>query len=66
MWPECCTKCFARDDLRSFIEERSERRATCDYCGRRRVPVVSVSLLYAAFKNLMELYIASEDEYGTP
>jgi hypothetical protein len=66
MWPECCPKCFARDDLRSLVQEESQRRGTCHYCRRRRVSLVSVSLLYDAFKNLMELYIASEGATAMP
>lgn len=64
MGSQCCIGCFAYEWLRQYVHDTSTEIGKCDYCGSKRVAVVDVGALYDPFKNLLELYVPSDDSHG--
>lgn len=64
MSQKCCIKCFSYEWLRDYVRENSRSKGTCDYCGRKRAETIPVTDLYHLFKNMMELYVPSNDPHG--
>src|SRR5207302_10708564 len=63
-----CPECFAHPWMHEYVAEHSTRRGSCQSCGRRNQPLVSVAQLYDAFENLLSCYQPAEGppmEYGT-
>ena len=60
----CCVNCFAHQWLRDFVRDNSNAVRDCDYCGQKNVPVIAINELSDPFKNLMELYVPSNDPDG--
>ena len=62
--PKCCVDCFAHEWLREYVRENGDAEGDCDYCGRKEVSVIAIGQLFDSFKNLMELYVPSDDPDG--
>jgi hypothetical protein len=60
----CCVNCFAHEWLCDFVRDNSNAVDDCDYCGHKDVPIVAIDELYEPFKNLMELYVPSNEPHG--
>lgn len=55
-----CPECFAHPWLRDHVASETARRGTCPNCGRKNQPLVPISGLYEAFKNLISCYHPAE------
>jgi hypothetical protein len=64
MGPKCCVNCFAHEWLRGYVHDKSRVTGDCDYCQNKGVALIAIGALYRPFKNLMELYVPSEDPHG--
>lgn len=58
---KACPKCFAYPWLREYILSETTTTGTCPNCRCRNQPLISVSYLYDAFKNLISAYQPVED-----
>lgn len=64
MGPRCCINCFAHEWLRDYVRDNSDAMGNCDYCEHEGVNVIAIGALYHPFKNLMKLYVPSDDPRG--
>src|SRR2546430_4173356 len=64
MGPRCCINCFAHEWMHHYVRDNSDAMGNCDYCGYEGVNVVAIGALSHPFKNLMKLYVPSDDPRG--
>jgi len=60
----CCVDCFAHEWLREHVRDNSDEKGDCNYCGRKGADLIPIGALYEPFKNLMQLYVPSDDPRG--
>ena len=61
----CCTRCFKRRGLKSYIRNRGTPNRQCDYCAATRVHVVEIGELTNAFQNFIDLFVQDDDSLDT-
>jgi len=62
----CCMNCFSQKWLREYVRDNSDETGNCSYCGREGVDLIPIGALYEPFKNLLQLYVPSDDPRGEP
>jgi RES domain len=56
----CCPNCFAHRWLKKYVEQRSDRSGTCDFCESDNAPLLSADELAGPFQNLLSMYVVAD------